>query len=297
MDVEKEGEMGKKGGSKGQERLAWEGMSPGERSFWLLRFASEGDHKKVARALAAGACPDAANSSRQTSLMLAIRARSVQSARALVRAGADLGRKDREGRTALALCAAGLPELVEELLEAGADASESGSMAFLEAVRGFEPGLFEALSRAGADPLAVNEKGEGALHAVALKNAFSSLGAERALALAKGAAEAGAALDEPDGAGWTPLHLAAAFGNESLARWLVERGADDSRRCGPVERPGMAYVAMAGLDAAGIARKAQEGSFASDAVESLAAWLEARKEARELEAAVARSRATGGRAL
>lgn len=77
------------------------------------------------------------------------------------------------------------------------------------------------LVRHGADPEARNPAGLSALEGAAFKGDLSVM---EALVLA------GAALDEPGPDGRTPLAWAASFGREGAVRWLLEHGADPTRR-------------------------------------------------------------------
>jgi len=121
------------------------------------------------------ATPEAVNAAGPdgvTPLMVAARSGQRAIAAALLAAGAAVDIADERGYTALFHACydpeedRGHPELVELLLEAGADKEAQigfGVRPLMYAAGNGEAGVVEALLRAGADPLARNEVGRTAL--------------------------------------------------------------------------------------------------------------------------------------
>ena len=168
----------------------------------LALAAERGDARIVGALLEAGADPGAALPEGETALMAAARAGGVDALRLLLAHGADVtARESWRGQTALMWAAAqNHARAVRTLIELGArvDArSNAGWTALLFAVRGGQAEAVDALLAAGAD---VND------------------------AIRPLSADAAGGADGP--AGTSALVAAVANGHFSLARHLVERGAD-----------------------------------------------------------------------
>ncbi|MBT4099213.1 MAG: ankyrin repeat domain-containing protein [Gemmatimonadetes bacterium] len=137
-------------------------------------------------------------------------------------------------------------DLVRYLIERGADITGEGysdNTPLMAAANQNNPEAVELLLTEGADPnLASSVTGETALHAsTAHAYADGMINCVRLL-LAAGAnpnvqAKSGVATDryyrDTRLVGETPLHLAAAFGNEAMIRCLLDAGADASIRDAP----------------------------------------------------------------
>jgi ankyrin repeat protein len=156
----------------------------------------------------------------------AARSGRVDEALALLDAGVDAQQVPEPGardQRSLPLLAALLTDLrlLRALIAAGVDLNRAhaGMTALLGATRDSYHGRTDAvmtLLTNGADPRVVDAEGRSALHGAAL----SADPAVAALLI-----DAGAPLDAIDRAGWSPLGVACANGNWSLARFLLERGA------------------------------------------------------------------------
>ena len=171
----------------------------------LALAAERGDARIVGALLDAGADPNAALPEGETVLMAAARAGNIDAIRLLLAHGADVAaRESWRGQTAL-MWAAGHnhPRAVHTLIELGArvdERSNAGWSALLFAARAGQAEAVDALLAAGAD---VND------------------------AIRPLSAEAEAAAGRTGGpAGTSALVIAVTNGHFSLARHLVERGAD-----------------------------------------------------------------------
>ena len=170
----------------------------------LALAAERGDARIVGALLDAGADPNAALPEGETVLMAAARAGNVDAIRLLLAHGADVAaRESWRGQTAL-MWAAGHnhPRAVHTLIELGArvdERSNAGWSALLFAARAGQAEAVDALLAAGAD----------------VNDAIRPLSAE---------AEAAGRTGGP--AGTSALVIAVTNGHFSLARHLVERGAD-----------------------------------------------------------------------
>ena len=141
--------------------------------------------------------------------------------RSLVRAGADVNARDRNGFMALHVaCVCGHRSVVELLLQAGADANARDAFGFAALHMAAQEGrrdVVELLVRSGADANAVDGRGLPALHR-ALE--------DRRLDVAELLLERGAAVDARDADGRTALHRAARGGLRDGVEILLRRGAD-----------------------------------------------------------------------
>ncbi len=137
----------------------------------LLEAVRAGDAAAVRR-LAAGEALQAADEEGVTPLMVAAGLGRREVVSALLAAGAEVNAADRRGFTALfhgcynADEDRGWPEVVEALLEAGADREARigyGVRPLMYAAGNGEAGVVEVLLKAGADPTARNDGGRTAL--------------------------------------------------------------------------------------------------------------------------------------
>jgi ankyrin repeat protein len=149
---------------------------------------------------------------------------AAEMARLLVEEGADVNRPGRRNLTALALASlGGHLELVEVLLEAGADPElldDTGHTPLSWALERGHSSVVRTLLAHGADALRVSDEGERTLlHTAALSGHLDAVGA---------LIEHGVPVDARDGQGRTPLYYAGRYGHESIAQFLLARGADSS---------------------------------------------------------------------
>jgi ankyrin repeat protein len=192
----------------------------------MIAAANNEDPTITAALLQMGADPNAVLPNGWTALILAGRySRNHEILRELVRGGAELDARDELGRTALMVVASENhespnDELVRTLLEAGADPTATvpgGDSVLTAAARSTrDPQVVRLLVAAGADVNAQNERG-GSPFLVAAEHNRS----RRVLAMLT---ELGADPEAHLGDGRTALMLAAAQGNLSSIRFLLDRG-------------------------------------------------------------------------
>ena len=172
----------------------------------LALAAERGEARIVGALLEAGADPNATLPEGETVLMAAARAGDVDTLRLLLAHGADVAaRESWRGQTALMWAAAqNHARAVHTLVELGArvdERSDAGWSALLFAVRAGQAGAVDALLAAGAD----------------VNDTIRPLSAEAEAAPGRG-------VGGP--AGTSALVIAVTNGHFSLAKHLVERGAD-----------------------------------------------------------------------
>jgi len=220
----------------------------------LLRAASGKHYAVVEQLLAYNADPRHANDKGVTPLAAAISAKHSQIVAALLDAGADPQQRLREGGlTALMLASAhGLPDIVEQLLAAGADVhsvdDQQRSALHCAALYGFNAeesdcllALFDALLRAGADPNQAAAEGLTPLLLLLggqLKKSAKRCHESVLLVAVERLLTAKVDLQATGGRhGLSALHLAALNGLPKLAKRLLHAGADpqaiDSRGRNP----------------------------------------------------------------
>jgi len=97
------------------------------------------------------------------------------------------------------------------------------------------PGAVALLLAKGSDPNAVSKN---QMQVTPLHSAVAHRDAERSFAIAKLLLEHNAAVNVAQQGGWTPLHQAAAHGNQKLALLLIEHGADTQAKSSDGRTPG-----------------------------------------------------------
>ncbi len=144
----------------------------------------------------------------------------------LVRAGAKVNARDKEGFTALMLAITrDSLKIVNYLIKKGSKvnlATKTGLTALMLAAQGGHAAIAKELIRAGADVNAVDNEGLGALAWAASRGDFPET-----IALL---ATLGADYNKPDIHGMTPLIRAAFMGHAGTASTLLTVGADETRR-------------------------------------------------------------------
>ncbi|HEX5053736.1 MAG TPA: ankyrin repeat domain-containing protein [Planctomycetota bacterium] len=221
------------------------------------RAAAFGSLAELRRALDDGASVRARGPGDTTPLMLAVH--DPDKVALLLERGADVQARSAAGNTPLILASwySGSERAVEMLLAKGADvdaANREGLTALIQAVRTGEPGKVERLLRAGAQVDTADKLGVTALmhatfrHSKGLVRRLLDAGASLsvrfegqtplALAAYDGEAalvglllEGGAAVDEADAEGMTPLAWAAKVehGHSEVVDLLLAAGADPAR--------------------------------------------------------------------
>ncbi len=188
----------------------------------LLRAIRAGQRAAAERLLAAGARPDEPAADGTTALMLAGESMP-ELLEPLLKAGADVHRRDRSGHDALWYAAAhGSSEAVARLIAAGAPVRDAeGDSALFAAVRADSVPVLRRLLGAGAAANVTRTDGDTPLMAAAARG---QLEAVRALV------QAGAAVDRQNPLGDTALIIAARAGQLPVCRALIEAGANPRLR-------------------------------------------------------------------
>lgn len=147
-------------------------------------------------------------------LVVAAEAGDVRKVRQLLKAGAPVDAAFPEGRTALWYAAGGAPEVVQALLEAGADPNAGGADSILDHAAAWGGRqVVELLLAAGADPK------------VGLPLHQAAIAATDSLPVARLLLEAGADPKVKDQEGQTAADVARRCGKPALADALIEAGA------------------------------------------------------------------------
>lgn len=162
------------------------------------------------------------NNGPQPALHIAVEGHSLEMAKLLLDAGAQINAQDEQGNTPLQFAfATGKLEIAKLLISRGADVSKAPQTALRMAVKNGSVDLAKLLIEAGADINARDEEGNTPLHHAVAVSSWST-------DLAKLLIEAGADINAPDKQGATPLHLAVATWYLEMAELLVSKGADVS---------------------------------------------------------------------
>ncbi len=211
----------------------------------------------VAGLLALGIDLEARDANGATAVAVAAHDGNMAVLRLLSAAGADLAVPDNEGHTPLhAAAATGRVEAAEFLIAHGVDVNTANrhnrATPLLVAVARNDSAIVAVLLHDGAYPSAAFESGITGLHiassecAVSIVRMLLDAGAGASVAAHDGTTPLhnvsravenvndttvarlllarGAVLDAKDGRGWTPLHIAARWGNQRMVRWLIASG-------------------------------------------------------------------------
>ncbi|CAH8650718.1 unnamed protein product [Schistosoma haematobium] len=217
----------------------------------FLRAARAGDLSKVVELLNAGVHINLSNSIGLTALHLASKEGYVHVVDELLRRGADFDAPTKKGNTALHIASlAGHFEVVKLLLDAGANINRQSVIGFTPlymAAQENHLNVVDLLLQRGANqalttedgftPLAVAlQQGHDRVVAHLLERDSRSRGGMPALHIAARKDDANAVslllnnaevnVNHQSQPGFTPLHIAAHYGNVTVARVLIERGAD-----------------------------------------------------------------------
>ncbi|KAH8863468.1 Ankyrin-3 [Schistosoma japonicum] len=217
----------------------------------FLRAARAGDLPKVVELLNTGVHINLSNSIGLTALHLASKEGYVHIVDELLRRGADFDAPTKKGNTALHIASlAGHFEVVKLLLDAGANLNRQSVIGFTPLYMAaqenhldvvdllLQRGANQALTTEdGFTPLAVAlQQGHDRVVAHLLEKDSRSRGGMPALHIAARKDDANAVslllnnaevnVNHQSQPGFTPLHIAAHYGNVTVARVLIERGAD-----------------------------------------------------------------------
>lgn len=185
----------------------------------ISQAVGSGNMVEVQELLSNGASATMVNPTTGDSLLhLAAEQNSLEMLALLIERGADVNAKDTEGRTPLcrAACTGNL-QMVESLMSHGAVLDDR---VFLAAVDACKPEVVKFLIAKGANVLAVDERGNTALHYAA-----HSIGEITQILL-----QAGIAPNCVNNEGYTPLMSAASIGNIEVVKTLLAANADAAHR-------------------------------------------------------------------
>nr|CAH8871646.1 unnamed protein product [Trichobilharzia regenti] len=224
-------------------------LSETEQNF--LRAARAGDLARVVELLNAGVHINLSNAIGLTALHLASKEGYVRVVEELLQRGADFDAPTKKGNTALHIASlAGHFEVVKLLLDAGANLNRQSVIGFTPLYMAaqenhldvvdllLQRGANQALTTEdGFTPLAVAlQQGHDRVVAHLLERDSRSRGGMPALHIAARKDDANAVslllnnaevnVNHQSQPGFTPLHIAAHYGNVTVARLLIDRGAD-----------------------------------------------------------------------
>jgi len=192
-----------------------------------LLFACEKGHPEVVtRLLDAGADIEARDALGRTPLMTTGISKNMEIVKALISKGADINAAMKRGSatyTTLTVAAMyGFKDLVDLLIDKDAAISKDTLERTLGlAVQGGHPRLFEYVQKKGLDLTGLKEKDPGLVYPAADGGSVEIM--KTLLAL-------GFNLDQRDGDGWTPLHIAAVEGNVKMIGFLIAEGLNKDAR-------------------------------------------------------------------
>ena len=181
----------------------------------------------------------------RTPLMSSIRGSRADTAKLLLDSTGNVEASDEDGKTALHYAAMkGQTEVVRLLIiDRGANqdrtTKKKGWTPLHYAAQRWHPKVVELLGKNGADCNALTSKEDGArsaIHLVLLKS-----GRTRCITLLM---RYGADIDQPDGAGKTPLHRAAQHGEPDSIKWLVSKKANLEARTRDIDQRTPLHIAV-----------------------------------------------------
>ena len=201
---------------------------------------------------------DIRDSEGRTPLMSSIQSSRTDTVKSLLKVLDNLEAFDTDGKTAVHYAAiSGITEIVRLLIEDhGANINKTTKLGWTPlhyAAHSWHPRIVELLATSGANCKAVTSKEDGArtaIHLVLLRPG-------RTRCISRLIAH-GLCIEQPDGAGNTPLHWAAQYGEPDSVKWLISKKANlesrtsDSSRMTPlhtVARIGRLEIAKILLDA------------------------------------------------
>lgn len=191
----------------------------------LLIAAREGDESKARSLLKQGANVNARDKNGDTALMLAaLTSEDLATVKTLLAGGAEVDAKDKEGDTALIYAASNhhKADILEALLDKGANINHQNDAGYtaliMAAVSDYRFANLKALLTRGANLEARNKYGETAL--------LKANDADNNIDMVKALLDKGANISVTDKDGNTPLMKAAQYGRLEFVKLLLEKGAD-----------------------------------------------------------------------
>lgn len=182
------------------------------------------DASAIEEAMSRGANVNETNDRGQTALMLAVRSEAAEAVGALLRSNADVNIQDNDGDVAIGLYMEGLYDPIPfatALIDKGASVdtpNEEGVTPLMYASRGGTPELVEMLIEAGADPNAADNAGDVPVGSYIINHPDPVPIAEMLL-------KHGADPRKPNATGVTPMFYAERWGSPALQA-LLRRGTD-----------------------------------------------------------------------
>ena len=218
-----------------------------------LLFACEKGHPEVVtRLLDAGADIEARDALGRTPLMTTAISKNMEVVKVLIKRGADINAGMKRGpatyTTLTVVATYGFKDLVDLLIDMDAAISKDTLERTLGlAVQGGHPRLFEYVQKKGLDLAGLKEKDPGLVYPAA---------AGGSVEIMKSLLTRGFNLDQRDGDGWTPLHIAAVEGNIKMIGFLIAEGLDKDARNKRGETAYHVAVSAGAAEAADFLKKA-----------------------------------------